>query len=151
MSAVSSCRINRPCSMAVKWPEPKSSTGAGINHAGCKLCHSRTQGVTLWMQTCQCMRSKTDIAQMLCRHGMYHRSHQRCSLAWQSHIWQLVKVGGNEQMVGSGLADALQQVQAVGGQPQALTAAISFRRHCIADNYPIKSLLGVSQCLDLTH
>lgn len=54
-------------------------------------------------------------------------------MTWHSHIWQLIKISSNEQMVGTSLADALQQVQAAGRQPQALTAG--FWRNCIVNNY----------------
>lgn len=70
-------------------------------------------------------------AHKLCKGKTYHRSHQRRSMTWHSHIRQLIKISSNEQMVRTSLADALQQVQAASGQPQALTAGASFRRNCI--------------------
>ena len=65
--------------------------------------------------------------------GVAHRGgHKGGSLARYCHIWQLIEVSCNEKVVGPGSADALQQAQAGSGQPQALAASITPRRHCIA-------------------
>ena len=87
------------------------------------------------------MRFISEFADMLYRYVAYCRSHKWGSLAWQRHIRQLIEVSGNEQVVGPGLADALQQVKAASGQPLALTAGITFGRHCIAINTSVMPLL----------
>lgn len=50
----------------------------------------------------------------------YRGGNKRGIPARNDHFWQLIKVCSNDGVVGPGMADVLQQLQAAGGQPGSL-------------------------------